>query len=198
MAFVLRNLVRSNTVALRRYRFYKESLPIISVRHHSYDPDGKTAVQLLNKNLEVLMIDSYSQVGFRLNNGLYVLGPMAIFPRTVLSWNVGNVLAINEDSLILFCLLEPKIDVLVLGVGDTRDSSQMNSSILSFMAKYHISVEVLTTEQACATFNFLNAERRCIAGALIPPLTLRPTEDDVIMSKRRYKRLYESSDDEIF
>ena len=43
-------------------RFYKESLPIISVRHHSYDPDGKTAVQLLNKNLEVLMIDSYSQV----------------------------------------------------------------------------------------------------------------------------------------
>ena len=38
-----------------------------------------------------------------------MLGPMAIFPRTVLSWNVGNVLAINEDSLILFCLLEPKI-----------------------------------------------------------------------------------------
>jgi uncharacterized protein len=89
-------------------------------------------------------------------------------------------------------------DVLVLGVGDTRDSSHLNSSILSFMAKYHISVEVLTTEQACATFNFLNAERRCIAGALLPPLTLRPTEDDVITSKRRYKRLYENSDDEIF
>lgn len=43
-------------------RFYKESLPVISVRHHSYDPDGKTTVELLNKNLEVLMIDSYSQV----------------------------------------------------------------------------------------------------------------------------------------
>ena len=43
-------------------RFYRESLPITSVRHHSYDPDGKTTVQLLNKNLEVLMIDSYSQV----------------------------------------------------------------------------------------------------------------------------------------
>lgn len=49
------------------------------------------------------------QVGFRLNNGMYVLGPMAIFPRTVLSWNVGNVHAINEDSLLLFCLIEPKI-----------------------------------------------------------------------------------------
>ena len=89
-------------------------------------------------------------------------------------------------------------DVLVLGVGDTRDSFQLNSSVLSFMAKYHISVEVLSTEQACATFNFLNTERRCIAGALIPPLTLRVTEDDVVLSKRRHKRLYETSDDEIF
>jgi hypothetical protein len=61
MVFVLRNLVR-NASALRRYRFYKESLSIISVRHHSYDPDGKTTVELLNKNLEVLMIDSYSQI----------------------------------------------------------------------------------------------------------------------------------------
>jgi NADH dehydrogenase [ubiquinone] 1 alpha subcomplex assembly factor 3 len=38
-----------------------------------------------------------------------VLGPMAIFPRTVLSWNVGSVDDINEDSLSLFCMLEPKI-----------------------------------------------------------------------------------------
>lgn len=37
-------------------------MPIISVRHHSYDPDGKSTIELLNKNLEVLMIDSYSQV----------------------------------------------------------------------------------------------------------------------------------------
>lgn len=198
MVFVLRNLVRSNAAALKRYRFYKESVPIISVRHHSYDPDGKTTIEMLNKNLEVLMIDSYSQVGFRLNNGMYVLGPMAIFPRTVLSWNVGNVHAINEDSLLLFSLIEPKIDVLVLGVGDTRDSFQLNSSVLSFMAKYHISIEILSTEQACATFNFLNAERRCIAGALIPPMTLRVTEDDVVLSKQRHKRLYETSDDEIY
>jgi NADH dehydrogenase [ubiquinone] 1 alpha subcomplex assembly factor 3 len=64
------------------------------------------------------------------------------------------------------------------------------------MTKYHISIEVLTTEQACATFNFLNAENRYIAGALIPPLTLRPTDDDVLMSKKRLKRLYGSDDDD--
>lgn len=43
-------------------RFYKDSWPLISLRHHSYDPDGKTTVQILNKNVEWLMIDSYSQV----------------------------------------------------------------------------------------------------------------------------------------
>jgi NADH dehydrogenase [ubiquinone] 1 alpha subcomplex assembly factor 3 len=68
--------------------------------------------------------------------------------------------------------------------------------MLSFMAKYHISTEILTTEQACATFNFLNAENRYIAGALIPPLTLQPTDDDVVMSKKRQKLLYISGDDE--
>jgi len=45
---------------------------------------------------------------------MYVLGPMAIFPRTVLSWNVANVHAVNEDSLLLFCLIEPKIGKKIL------------------------------------------------------------------------------------
>jgi NADH dehydrogenase [ubiquinone] 1 alpha subcomplex assembly factor 3 len=40
---------------------------------------------------------------------MYVLGPMAIFPHTILSWNVSQVDEISEDSLTLFSLLEPKI-----------------------------------------------------------------------------------------
>ncbi|XP_023703941.1 NADH dehydrogenase [ubiquinone] 1 alpha subcomplex assembly factor 3 isoform X1 [Cryptotermes secundus] len=174
--------------------FYKDSWPVVSVRGHSYDPDGKTTVQILNKNVEVLMIDSYSQLGFRLNNGMYVMGPMAIFPHTVLSWNVSHVDAISEDSLTLFSLLEPKIDILVLGIGDVRNSPKLNKCVHSFMANHRISIEVLTTQQACATFNFLNSESRYIAGALIPPLTLQPTEDDVIMSKKRYNMLYGSGE----
>jgi len=125
--------------------------------------------------------------GVYLHSGSYV-GYMSYFCKRLQIQNVAFV----HNTLCNFT------DVLVLGVGDTRDSFQLNSSILSFMAKYHISVEVLTTEQACATFNFLNAERRCIAGALIPPLTLRVTEDDVVLSKQRHKRLYETSNDEIY
>lgn len=48
----------------------------------TYEGDGKTTAQVLNKDLESgLMINSISKVGFRLNNQMLVLGPMVIFPR---------------------------------------------------------------------------------------------------------------------
>ncbi len=48
----------------------------------SYHGDGKTRVNILNEELELgLMINAYSQSGFRLNNDINVIGPMAIFPR---------------------------------------------------------------------------------------------------------------------
>lgn len=48
----------------------------------TYEGDGKTKVNILNRDTELgLMINSYSQYGFRLNNELRVVGPMAIFPR---------------------------------------------------------------------------------------------------------------------
>ncbi|PSN44879.1 hypothetical protein C0J52_06195 [Blattella germanica] len=194
MFFALNNSLRRNCTTL--LRCYKTSLPAIWERHHSYDSDGKSTVQILNKEAEGLMIDSYSQIGFRLNNGMYVLGPMAIFPRTVLSWNVGDVEEINEDSLSLFCLLEPKLDILVLGAGDTTSSSKLNKQVLSFMVKYRINVEILPTEQACATFNFLNAENRYIAGALIPPISLRPTDDDILLTKLKHRKLLISDEDD--
>lgn len=48
----------------------------------SYEGDGKTSVSIMNNELDAgLMINGFSQIGFRLNNGFMVLGPMAIFPR---------------------------------------------------------------------------------------------------------------------
>lgn len=48
----------------------------------AYEGDGKTTVTVLNKEVESgLMIDTYSQYGFRLNNDLVVMGPIAIFSK---------------------------------------------------------------------------------------------------------------------
>ena len=60
-----------------------------------------------------------NEKGFRLNqNKTYVLGPMVIFHSAVLQWNVRDVFDINEQTLSIFTLLEPKPEVVVIGFGD--------------------------------------------------------------------------------
>lgn len=97
-----------------------------------------------------------------------------------MSWNIDNYEEINEKSLSLFCILEPKIDVLVIGSGDQVITPKFSATIMGFMRKYGINVELLPTEQACTTFNFLNGEGRMVAAALIPPLLLSVGEADYV------------------
>ena len=47
--------------------------------------------------------------------------------------------------------------------------------------------QVLPTESAISTFNFLNDEHRCVAAALIPPENLTVTEDDILQAENRAK-----------
>lgn len=74
--------------------------------------------------------------------------------------------------------MEPKIDLLVVGIGDQKVTPEIQKKVFQFMKKYNINVEVLPTETACTTFNFLNIEGRMVAAALIPPQTLSVNEDD--------------------
>lgn len=87
--------------------------------------------------------------------------------------------------------MQPKLDVLIIGVGDVEPTREFSNLILSFMKKYRINVEVLRTDSACATFNFLNAERRMVAALLIPPLHILVSEDDLMLrhSKSNYFEL---------
>ena len=152
----------------------------------------KTTVNILNKDEEVMFIDAYSPAGFRLNNGMRVIGPCAVFPRSILSWNIKNVEDIHEDSLSLFTLLIPKIDILILGVG--QDTSNVNPKVISYLRSKKISVEILNTAQACSTFNFLNSEKRYVAAGLIPPSYIEPSEDDFVAFQQN-QNLYETEYD---
>jgi NADH dehydrogenase [ubiquinone] 1 alpha subcomplex assembly factor 3 len=73
--YLLRNTLRSIAVAKNCKRNYQPGTK-------AYEGDGKTSATVLNTEEGAgLMIDSFSQTGFRLNNGMLVVGPMAIFPR---------------------------------------------------------------------------------------------------------------------
>ncbi|KAH8322572.1 hypothetical protein KR074_007176 [Drosophila pseudoananassae] len=188
------------TVAQRSRSLIVPSIPEVRQLHSfpakfskAYDHDGKTKVSIFNTETDLgLMITGYSQYGFRLNNDMVLIGPISVFPRSVLSWNVNSFEDINEESLSLFPTLEPKIDVLIIGIGDQSPPPSLSKRIVEFMKKYKINVEVLRTEQACATFNFLNAENRMVACALIPPLHVSYNENDILQAKLKKKELYET------
>lgn len=59
----------------------------------------------------------------------------------------------------LFTILDPKIDVLIIGYGDSSSQSgkrkfPVDTSIILKMRKKGINVELLTTENAIATYNY--------------------------------------------
>lgn len=87
------------------------------------------------------------QFGFGLNNDCNVIGPMVIFPRTVLAWNVDTVQDITENSLRLFIAMEPKPELLIIGTGDELVTREMTTRIFEILKPHRISFEVLKTDQ---------------------------------------------------
>ncbi|XP_052057730.1 uncharacterized protein LOC127698355 [Mytilus californianus] len=146
----------------------------------------KTELQFLTHEDEsnYLYVHAFSQMGFLLSSETRVLGPIALFPKTVLHWNVRSHEHINEESLALFPLLVPKLDLVIIGYGD-RDN-KVSNSVFTFLKSKKINVEILPTDVACSTFNFLNLERRYVAAALIPPrkdmdIKIKENNDEIVI-----------------
>lgn len=87
------------------------------------------------------------QTGFTLNNSFNVIGPMVIFPRTVLSWNVNSVDDVSENSLRLLLALEPKLELLIIGTGDVEVTLELNRRIREIVKPFGVRIELLKTEQ---------------------------------------------------
>ncbi|XP_077307801.1 NADH dehydrogenase [ubiquinone] 1 alpha subcomplex assembly factor 3 [Lithobates pipiens] len=140
-------------------------------RSHRLFPTGdelyeKTTVTHVERDSpDIMFVESYSRQGFIIN-GNEVVGPCALIPRSILQWNVLSYRDISYESLSLFRLLVPRIEILVLGTGDRVE--RLDPKLLKIMREHGVAVEVQDTPNACATFNFLASERRLTAAALIP------------------------------
>ncbi|XP_023582537.1 NADH dehydrogenase [ubiquinone] 1 alpha subcomplex assembly factor 3 isoform X1 [Trichechus manatus latirostris] len=153
----------------------------------------RTRISLLQRESpHAMYIDSYNSCGFTVN-GDRVFGPCALLPHSVVQWNVGSHRDITEESLSLFWMLEPRIEIVVVGTGDRME--RLQPEVLRAMRQRGIAVEVQDTVRsrtwescqeprprqsqadtclllqpnACATFNFLCHEGRVTGAALIPP-----------------------------
>lgn len=182
MSFKSMNVLRPNYVL----KTLKKTLHVQSPLQSAYDGDGKTYVSILNSDQDApLMIDGYSMMGFRLNNGLFVVGPVALFPHSILSWNIEDDRSINESSLSLFLHLAPKLDLLIIGMSDSRNKkfiAETRENVYRIIRQVRkgdkVNIEVMPTENAVTTFNYVNCEQRFVAAALIPPTFYTPTLDD--------------------
>jgi len=190
-------LCRSNTILQSKSTQILFGLSRNQVRHNpnnpnetyykqgSYEGPGKTTVNILNEDsIGFNMIDSYSQRGFRLNDNTFIVGPSVIFPTAVLRWNVTSAKNITMQSLSLFTLLQPKMDIIIIGHGEkptVRDA--IDVKVILGMKKKGYVIEVLPTDKAISTYNYLLEEGRVVAAALIPPLfTAKPTDQSKVDS----------------
>jgi len=91
------NAVEQTFVKTCKYLYAECLRRLVAVRNYNeVDEDGdlygmRSAVSFVNDDVEGLFINGFSQLGFLLNNGLRVIGPCAIFPRSILHWNVGFI-----------------------------------------------------------------------------------------------------------
>jgi len=160
----------------------------------SYEGHGKTTIRVLNEEFVGMnFIDSFSTSGFRLNDNSVIIGPTVIFPTAVLRWKVGSAQEITEESLSLFNLLEPKPDLVIIGHGELPSvRNPVDISVILGMKKKGIILEVLTTENAISTYNYLLEEGRVVAAALIPPAISTSNPMHNMARKVAQGNLYES------
>ncbi|XP_054008886.1 NADH dehydrogenase [ubiquinone] 1 alpha subcomplex assembly factor 3 [Hylaeus anthracinus] len=118
---------------------------------------------------ENILIDKCTPIGFFFNNKTAMMGPLVIFPKTILCWNVSSGNDINKESLSLFTALEPKPDIVVIGLETQYEYSKI-VKMKEVLHDKQINVEVLPTDIACGIYNFLCNEGRYVGAALIPPL----------------------------
>lgn len=120
-----------------------------------------------------------------------MIGPMILFPKSLLFWNIESAKDINKDSLILFNILEPKLDLLIIGLEKNYDQKFI-VNLRGIIKELNINSEILPVDQACSVFNFVNMEKRYVAAALIPP-KMNPVYSSLILQninkKNEYKQL---------
>ena len=86
-------------------------------------------------------------------------------------WVVDSAEDITEESLSLFTVLDPKLDVLIIGYGSQNTTTSRNpvdARVIMKMRQKGINVEVLTTENAISTYNYFTPFLLPLSFLLLP------------------------------
>lgn len=91
-------------------QFYLYSQRFLTTGESADGEFVKTTVTRMNEDEGVdLQITAFDDYGFYINEKIQVLGPIVLFPKAIYSWNIESPDEINQNSLSLFTMLEPKL-----------------------------------------------------------------------------------------
>lgn len=102
------------------------------------------------------------------NKKRYAQSLIVLPDELITDWQVAEFNSLNEASFELIAKLytvQFKLEVVLLGTGKTHLFAHPRLS--RCLTDAGISVEYMTTDAACRTYNFLMAEGRAVAAGLI-------------------------------
>lgn len=175
----MRLVAVKRNLAFNGFQVIKRCFQTTAHLRHNINKDDenlKTSVNFITNPKEKpskqrpTFVSRYGPKGFVVQ-GSRVVGSLVILPGLLLHWKVNSSEEITAESLEVFTILDPALDILVIGTGDRV--VRLDKAVHEAMRKKGIALEIQDTANACATYNFLLDEGRITGAALIPPSHLQ-------------------------
>lgn len=112
-----------------------------------------------------IIIEGYED-GYFLISGVWVPGPVLLFPNRYYMWGVIDAAEIKPHTLDIFKVVKPKPSYLIIGTG--KYCVNFDKSFYEHFEKFKIKVDIMPTEEAMIQFNSCNDDELSVAAALIP------------------------------
>ncbi|KAJ7130961.1 NADH dehydrogenase 1 alpha subcomplex assembly factor 3 [Mycena filopes] len=107
-----------------------------------------------------VQVASVSEEGIYLEDGLHLPAACIFVDGKVFLWDVP------ESHLAMFEVVVPRPEIVILGTG--IEMAHPPPSFRSYLKDLGIQVDVMSTRNACSTYNLLAEEGRRVAAALAP------------------------------
>lgn len=111
------------------------------------------------------VIDGYGDGQFCVR-GVWLPGPLIVFPDRTAAWDVTSFGALTVDSFAAITDADPAVEILLLGAGPRNQL--VPRAIRDGLRARGVVVDGMDTGAACRTYNVLLAEGRRVAAALLP------------------------------
>lgn len=110
-------------------------------------------------------VTGYGETCFQIN-GVIIQQSVLLLPNSYYLWNARTFQDITIESLLLFPIIHPTLEIVFVGCGE-KFPSQLPAEVTSFYRAKGITLEASNTFHAATSFDVLNSEGRNVAAALL-------------------------------